>query len=65
MYKCMLIPELAGNRRNVTLWSVAYRRCLEGTVRPMAEVWAPTDKERSTLSRLSNLFTEVLPLSVQ
>lgn len=50
----MLIPELAGNRRNVTLWSVAYRRCLEGTVRPMAEVWPPTDMERNTVSRLSN-----------
>lgn len=62
----MLIPELmGGNRRNVTLWPVAYRRCLEGTVRAMAEVWPLTGKNRTTESRLSNRFTEELPLSVQ
>lgn len=65
MYRCMLIPELAGNRRNVTLWSVAYRRCLEGTVRAIVEVWPPTIMERTTVSRLSNRCKEVLPLSVQ
>lgn len=56
---------MGGNRRNVTLWPVAYRRCLEGTVRAMAEVWPLTGKDRTTESRLSNRFTEELPLSVQ
>lgn len=66
MYKCMLIPELAGNRRNVTLWSVAYRRCLEGTVRAMAEVWTSSStEERAVDSRLSNRSTPERPLSVQ
>lgn len=60
MYKCMLILELVGNCCNVMFWFVVYRRCLEGIVRLMVEVWVLIDKECSILLCLFNFFIEVL-----